>query len=78
MTKTGPPRFRPRKGRLPNEYGISVTVSSRFHSVATFCGGLFGVSLTQNYAHKFSLANLQYNRFTTRQYQVAITHLFSI
>lgn len=31
--------------RLPNEYGISVTVSSRFHFVAVFCGGLFSVSL---------------------------------
>jgi hypothetical protein len=31
--------------RLPNEYGISVTVSSRFQFAVLFCGGLFSVSL---------------------------------
>jgi spore coat polysaccharide biosynthesis protein SpsF (cytidylyltransferase family) len=32
-------------GQAPHEYGISVTVSSLFQSVAVFCGGLFSISL---------------------------------
>ena len=50
--------------RLPHEYGISVTVSSRFQSVAVYCGGLFSVSLVNEAATRQSIlrAFLRFSR----------------
>jgi hypothetical protein len=43
--------------RLPNEDGISVTVSSRFQFVAAFCGGLFNASLVDSLAFIGAFSN---------------------